>query len=207
MSFFDWEVDRWSCAYVMMAICSVASMMRDLTKLAPTFLFGNLMILSNIIVVVIYLSIEVAERPEGKKWGPGITPINELEYWSMVGFSVYTYEGIGMLLPIMNICECPEKFDKIMYAAFAFLTIIYILFSDFCLLIIGDNMKEPFVIQQLDPPPHKTFVVNILKFLYSLNLVASYTISIYPCNRILEEWCLKCFDPKSIEDLDEDAYA
>jgi len=43
-----------------------------------------------------------------------------------------------------------------------------------------------------------------LKVLYSLNLIASYAISIYPCNAILEEWILKCFDSKKqIDDLDE----
>lgn len=142
-----WDVSRWSCAFVMMAICSGVSLFRDMTKFAPTFLFGNLMILVNIIVVVIYLSAELAGREEGHKLGPNINAINTMQYWNMIGFSCYSYEGIGMILPIMNICECPEKFDKIMITAFVFLTAIYCVFSDFCYLVIGDKMTESFVIQ------------------------------------------------------------
>ena len=115
----------------------------------------------------------------------------------MIGFSCYCYEGIGMILPIMNICDCPEKFDKIILAAFALLTATYCIFSDFCYLVIGDDMTETFVIQQLDPPPHKSKIVISLKLLYSINLVCSYAIMIFPCNSILEDWTLRWLNAKS----------
>lgn len=141
------EWDRWLYAILMMVICSGISLVRDITKFSPTFLFGNLMILANIVVVVIYLSIRVSKpKEEGGGWGTGYQAINTLEYWSMIGFSCYCYEGIGMILPIMNVCECPEKFDKIMLTAFIFLTTIYICFSDFCYIALGDEMTKPFVI-------------------------------------------------------------
>lgn len=114
-----------------------------MTKFAPTMLFGNLMILANIIVVVIFLAVKVSE--DGL--GPNIEPINKAEYWTMIGFSCYCYEGIGMILPVMNLCECPEKFDKIMLGVFILLTTIYCFFSNFCYLAIGSDMTEPFVIQ------------------------------------------------------------
>ncbi len=77
-------------------------------------------------------------------------PINYDDYWSMIGFSCYAFEGIGVVMPIMAACECPEKFDKILGAAFLTLTIIYCAFADWCYLIIGDKLTKTFITEQLD---------------------------------------------------------
>ena len=54
--------------------------------------------------------------------GPNITPINFNGLWSMIGFSIYMFEGIGILMPCMQACECPEKFDEIL--VYSVITII-----------------------------------------------------------------------------------
>lgn len=49
----------------------------------------------------------------------------------------------------------------------------------------------------MDPPPHRSKIVISLKLLYSLNLVCSYAIMIFPCNTILEDWTLRWLNAKS----------
>lgn len=69
---------------------------------------------------------------------------------SAVGFSCYAFEGIGVVMPIMQNCECPEKFDKILIAAILTLTLIYTSFGEFCYLALGDGMKKTFITEELD---------------------------------------------------------
>jgi proton-coupled amino acid transporter len=64
----------------------------------------------------------------------------------VVGFSVYTYEGIGVVMPIMQACDCPEKFNKILLVALFLLTTVYIFFAEVCYYTFGENLTEPIIL-------------------------------------------------------------
>ena len=57
-----------SIALVMVAICVPISWVRDITKFSFTFLFGNLMILANLIVITVYM----VNRADEKGLGDGL---------------------------------------------------------------------------------------------------------------------------------------
>ena len=136
------EVDIWTIAYFLMAILIPISWVRNISKFSFTFLIGNTLILSTLIIVTIVLSVRLYENGE---LGPGIQAVNGNEYWGMVGFSCYAFEGIGVVMPIMSACECPEKFDKILFYALLTLTVIYCFFGNFCYLVIGTDLDTTFI--------------------------------------------------------------
>jgi proton-coupled amino acid transporter len=103
----------------------------------------------------------------------------------MVGFACYTFEGIGVVMPIMHACECPDKFPKILLYAFITLTALYCIFGNLCYLVMGPKMANTFIIEELD---QKSLIIILLNLIYSVNLVCSYAIVIYPTNTILEEY-------------------
>jgi len=140
----------------MLAILIPISWVRNISKFSFTFLIGNSLILATIIIVTTVLSLRLYDNGS---FGPGIVPLNKHEFWSMVGFSCYAYEGIGVVMPIMSACDCPEKFDKILFYALMTLTIIYCLFGNFCYLVIGTELDTTFITQELDPTSK---VVSIL---------------------------------------------
>ena len=53
-------------------------------------------------------------------------------------------------MPIMNACECKEKFDKILIAAIITLTIIYCAYANFTYLVFGTDLKHPFITEELN---------------------------------------------------------
>ena len=59
----------------------------------------------------------------------------------MVGFSIYTYEGIGVLMPVMQACESPQKFEKILVAAVFTVTVVLSIYGVIAYLAYGE-MKE-----------------------------------------------------------------
>ena len=133
-----------------MCILIPIAWVRNISKFSFTFLLGNTLILTTVIIVSVVLVQTFINREPGEKFGPDIVPLNYQSYWSMVGFSCYCYEGIGVVMPVMSACDCPEKFDKIMFYALLTLTVIYCIFSNLCYMILGSELDTPFITQELD---------------------------------------------------------
>ena len=91
-----------------MCILIPIAWVRNISKFSFTFLLGNTLILTTVIIVSVVLIHTFINREPGEKFGPDIVPLNGDHYWSMVGFSCYAYEGIGVVMPVMSACECPE---------------------------------------------------------------------------------------------------
>ena len=70
------------------------------------------------------------------------------------------------------------------------LVIVYIAFDELCYFTWGSDMNEPIITQML---PADSVTVILIKFMYSLNLLCSYAIFIYPANIVFEQWLCKCF--------------
>ena len=64
--------------------------------------------------------------------------------WGTLGYAIYAFEGVGVLMPIMQACECPEKYDKILVAALVTLTFAFVVYGTMSYLAFG-NMKEQMV--------------------------------------------------------------
>lgn len=103
----------------------------------------------------------------------------------MVGFAIYTYEGIGIIMPVMETCKYPEKFPKILFAAIFTLSCLYIAFAELCYIAYGENMVESIMLMQLNPANH---VIQVIKVLYILNLVCGYPLVMFPVNLICEQF-------------------
>ena len=82
-----------------MAILIPIACVRNISKFSFTFLIGNTLILTTVIIVSTVLTMKFAES--GYKLGPNVEAINYDSYMIMVGFSVYAFEGIGVVMPIM----------------------------------------------------------------------------------------------------------
>jgi len=185
-------------AGALMCILIPIAWVRNISKFSFTFLIGNTLILTTCIIVSVVLVGKFINREAGERFGPEIVAINYDSYWSMIGFSCYAYEGIGVVMPIMSACECPEKFDKILFYALLTLTVLYICFADLCYLILGKELDTTFITQELN---QGSSVVILLQIIYSINLVCSYPIMIFPANTIIEDYTLRSLskrqDPKS----------
>ena len=121
-----YQVWIWHVAMGMWCVLVPIAWVRNIAKFSFTFLIGNLCIMSTVVIVSVYMTKDVYETG----FGPGLVAMNHDSYWSMVGFSIYAYEGIGVVMPIMNNCACPEKFDKILLYAIMTLTVVYIFFGE-----------------------------------------------------------------------------
>jgi len=103
----------------------------------------------------------------------------------MVGFAIYAYEGIGVVMPIMQASAEPEKFKMCLLGAISTLSVIFITFGLLTYITFGSDLDEPFITEML---PSDNLGVELIKVLFCFNLVFSYPITINPANSILESY-------------------
>ena len=137
-------------------------------------LIGNLCILTTLIIVSCIMTNKLVKS--NFEVAHDAVPINLKEMWAMVGFSCYTFEGIGVVMPIMDACNCPEKFPSLLLYAMGTLMIVYSIFGNLVYLTLGPkNISHTFVTQEID---QKSVIVIILNLLYCTNTMCSYAIFI-----------------------------
>ena len=68
----------------------------------------------------------------------GIKPV--AQYWAdAIGFSVYTYEGIGVILPIREVTADKKNYYKLLCITVTLIAIIYIFFGEYTMIAWGST--------------------------------------------------------------------
>lgn len=75
--------------------------------------------------------------------------INSATWLSMIGSAIYAYEGIGVVIPLLDVTEKPELFPKILFLVLCTVFGLYTLFGEFCYFVYGDNLKDPLITANL----------------------------------------------------------
>ena len=139
------------------------------------------MIILTVIVVSYYSIHQVVENGVG----PEFKPMNS-KVWDMIGFSFYSFEGIGVIMPIMEQSRDKQNFPKVLSAALLTLAGVFVFFGLVSYMNCGYNkMDEKFIVYNIKP---QDSVLEVTELLYCVNLVFSYPLTIFPANKILESY-------------------
>ena len=87
---------------------------------------------------------EMAEKG-GRIDDIGIEFIQLDTFTSAIGFSVFAFEGIGIVIPIYEISEDKEGFMKIVYLVFIVVCSLYIVFGMMCIEAFGTELNLPLI--------------------------------------------------------------
>ena len=74
-------------------------LVRKIEKFAFTHLFADVLIVVTLTVIVVLGCIKWKDDGDQIS-NPGIHFINPTSWYDAIGFSVYSYEGIGVILPV-----------------------------------------------------------------------------------------------------------
>ena len=104
----------------------------------------------------------------------------------MVGFSFFLFEGIGGIMPIMSATKNRKDFGTVILpGAMALLCFCNVVFGNLCYYTFGTGLDKPLITEVM---PADSKVIITVKFLFMLNLVFSYPLTIYITNIILESY-------------------
>jgi hypothetical protein len=103
------------------------------------FVLAVLCILTAVLATGAYAGGLIVEN--GGEPGPGYSPVTS-DYFLMIGFAFFMFEGIGSLLPIMRETAVPDLFPYLAAGALGTLATIYIAFSSLCYYTWGTDLTE-----------------------------------------------------------------
>merc|ERR1712151_389292 len=166
-----------------MALYLPLTYVRKIEKLAFTHVFSDILIIVSILVLCIFAGIDVGR--DG--WQTDcIKPISTTFWPSAIGFSMYAFEGIGVILPIKEITEKKEDYLKIFTLVVGSIGVFYVFFSEYMIFGYGaERVKEPLITASLPP---KSIVTFGIKILFSIMLLFTYPLQIYPANNVIESY-------------------
>jgi hypothetical protein len=93
------------------------------------------MIMVTIITVMVYAAVNLNDG--GNRLNT-IYAVNPVTWHTSIGFSIYTFEGIALVLPVQDVTAQPKKYPSILKAVVSSACIIYVIFGYFCCVSWGD---------------------------------------------------------------------
>ncbi|KAG2212789.1 hypothetical protein INT46_002117 [Mucor plumbeus] len=159
------------------AIFVPLAMIRKIQKLSAFALIADLFILIGLIYLYYYDFLTLSSQGIADvEW-----VINYKSFPMFIGTAVFTYEGVGLVIPITESMAEPEKFPKVLSGTMVFITTIFLSVGFFSYLAFGSEVQTVIL---LNMPG--TAVVNTVQGLYALAICLSIPLQLFPAIRIIE---------------------
>jgi solute carrier family 36 (proton-coupled amino acid transporter) len=71
---------------------------KRIESIAFTYIFADALIFITAITIIIFATFHIREK---KVWGEGVPALNESTWLTMIGSAIYSFEGVGVVLPIL----------------------------------------------------------------------------------------------------------
>lgn len=154
------------------------SFIRNISKLGPAALLADIFILIGLTYIYYYDISTLADHGLHKtvEW------FNPDHYTLTIGSAIFTFEGIGLILPIQSSMEQPEKFEPLLWSIMLIITIIFTSVGALCYATFGAATK----IEVISNFPQDNKLVNAVQLLYALAVLAGTPVQLFPPLRILE---------------------
>ena len=154
------------------------SLLRDISKLGFTALVADAFILIGLCYLY-YYDIFTLVRQHGVA---DIVNFNPKDWTLFIGTAIFTFEGIGLIIPIQEAMKNPKKFPPVLGFVMIIITVVFVSMGALSYAAYG-SATETVVILNL---PQDSKLVNGVQFLYSLAILLSTPLQIFPAIRITE---------------------
>ncbi|KAH9928701.1 transmembrane amino acid transporter protein-domain-containing protein [Fomitopsis serialis] len=152
-------------------------LIRNLAKLSTTALVADVFILAGLIYIFGSEAAIMADRGHAD-----VAFFNAKDWPLLIGTAVFSFEGIGLVIPITDAMKEPRKFPKVLTGVMLFLMVLFCGGGVMSYLTFGSDVQTV-VIVNLDTTSKFTQVVQ---FLYSLAILLSVPLQLFPAVRIME---------------------
>lgn len=168
-----------SLILIQLAILIPLAFIRNISKLGPSALLADVFILLGLGYIYYYDIATIASRGG---LHPTVQLFNPTSFTLTIGSSIFTFEGIGLILPIQGSMKRPERFDMLLYAVMTIITILFTAVGALSYGTFGVETKTE-IISNL---PQTDRLVNTVQFLYSLAILVGTPVQLFPAVRIVE---------------------
>ncbi|CAI5736967.1 unnamed protein product [Peronospora destructor] len=159
------------------------SWVRRIEYFALTNLFADLLILFGIVYIMSYTVQTLDEASVGSATWENF---NSTSWAMLLGTAVYCFEGIGLVLPIYDAMDddIRHKFPRILSYTMLFLLTLFSVFAGLVYAAFGQDTQS--VVTLNLPSAQDSIATMSVQITYSLALVLTYPLMLYPVVKILE---------------------
>ncbi|KAI8352870.1 transmembrane amino acid transporter protein-domain-containing protein [Choanephora cucurbitarum] len=165
----------WIILAVIIPLCWV----RKIAKLSPTAIIGDVFIAFGLICVLYFCSSQINDHGVG----PNLVMVNQNTFGLMIGTAIFSYEGIGMVLPIVNGMKDPKKFPLVLNLGMLICAVVFTLIGSIGYIAYGETTQAS-VVANIPRAPLSTTV----QVLYAIAMIFSCPFMLYPPLTIIEKY-------------------
>lgn len=167
------------------------SFIRNVSKLSITSLLANVLTLIGLVIVLFYIVQEFTIIKHFKPADGVIKFFNADKYTLAIGTFIFSFEGIGLIIPVSESMKHPEHFPRVLGMVLGISTFLFVLVATLGYSSYGEEI-ETIILLNL---PQKSIFVNLIQFFYSLAIMLSTPLQLFPAIGIIEN---KLFYDKNI---------
>ncbi|KAL4736872.1 transmembrane amino acid transporter protein-domain-containing protein [Aspergillus similis] len=153
------------------------SLIRDISKLGFTALIADLFILLGLVYLFYYDFLTISTQGVAE-----IASFNPSTWTLFIGTAIFTYEGVGLIIPIQESMKHPKQFTGVLAGVMVIITIIFLAAGAVSYAAYGHATKTVILLNL----PQDDKLVNAVQFLYSLAILLSTPLQLFPAIRIME---------------------
>lgn len=123
----------------------------------------------------------------------------------------YSYEGIGVALPIENAMQDRAAFGRCLFIAMGIVSLIFILFAEICSLAFESLIHEGSMVKFLQmyyndnsygqEKQTEQLIMTIVNIIISIAILLSYPMQLFPAVEVLEQCVISFLIPTGAEGL------
>ncbi|KAH7135841.1 amino acid transporter-like protein [Dendryphion nanum] len=155
------------------------SYIRNISKLGGAALLADVFIMIGLVYIYWY---DITAIIQMGGFDPSIKLFNPRDFTLTVGSAIFTFEGIGLILPIQSSMKHPENFNKLLYTVMVIITVIFTSVGFLCYGTFGKNVN----VEIINNYPQTSKLVNAVQFLYALAVMIGEPVQLFPALRIIE---------------------
>ena len=103
------------------------------------------------------------------------------------GIVVYSFEGIGLVIPVKKAMAEPERFRSAISITYVGLVILFCTFSSIAYVAFADNVHEA-IVHNLPSAGRLSWLSTVINVALSIALLFTYPLQFAPVFEIVENW-------------------
>jgi proton-coupled amino acid transporter len=107
---------------------------------------------------------------------------NPRDYTLTIGAAIFTFEGIGLILPIQSSMANPHHFERLLGLVMVIITVVFTSVGALCYATFGERTR----IEIIDNFPQDSRLVNAVQLLYAVAVLVGTPVQLFPALRIVE---------------------
>lgn len=165
----------WIVLIAIIPICWV----RKIARLSWVAIIADVFIAFGLICILYFTSSQIAQHGVGKN----IILVNQESFGLMIGTAIFSFEGIGMVLPIVEGMKNPEKFPRVLNIGMVICTTVFTLIGAIGYIAYGD-ITQASVVANIPRVPLSVTV----QLLYAVAMILTSPFMLYPPLGIIEKY-------------------